>query len=142
MKKRFFRSASPATVLIASVALAACGDDNDRSSGRDEFDTSPATAIKEIGQTRAGLAMALKTYLGGDQAAAAEQASTAYLEHFEYVEVPLGKVDHELTEELEDGLREELVVLIEAGGPDKAVSELVGQLSMNLAKAKRLLTAE
>src|SRR4051794_31997078 len=93
-----------ALALSSSFALAACGSDKEKSSEASEEQSTPAQAIKEIGATRTGLDTAVKQVRSGDRKAAEETASETYLEHFEKVEGPLGEVDHELNEELEEAI--------------------------------------
>jgi hypothetical protein len=88
---------------------------------------------------RKGLEEALATYKSGDKAKADEQVGDAYLEHFEHVEGPLGKADHELNETLEDSIREELREKIKDGAPPAEVEKLHAQIQANLTKAEAAL---
>ncbi len=121
----------------AALALSACGSDDKKSEGHEE--STPAVAIEEARKTSTGLTAALATYKSGDRAAAEEQVSETYLQHFELVEGPLGKVDHELTEDLEHRIREELVAKIKAGEPAKDVEAFVKQIKTDLAAAQAKL---
>ena len=85
---------------------------------------------------RTGLDQALAKYQAGDKKSADRIVGDAYLEEFEHVEGPLGKVDHELNEELEDGIREELRDKIKAGAPASEVAALVKELQTKLDKAE------
>ena len=134
MKSRNLRLAVPAALVAAMLALAACGDDDTSTSAAEQTVTAE-TAIAEVGETQKGLAGALATYESGDQAAAADEASEVYLQHFELVEGPLEEVDPELTEELEDEIREELIGAMEAGEPVADVSKLVDQIDAGLGDA-------
>ena len=120
----------------AALALSACGDDK-KSEGHEE--STPAVAIEEASKTSSGLTAALATYKSGDKAAAEEQVSETYLQHFELVEGPLGKVDHELTEDLEHRIREELVEKIKAGESAKAVEAFVTSIKADLVTAQAKL---
>lgn len=120
---------------VSALALAACGDD-EKSKAEE---TTPAVAIEEANKTSVGLTTALETYKSGDKAAAEEQVSETYLQHFELVEGPLGKVDHELTEDLEHRIREELVEKIKAGAPAAEVDAFVTQIKTDLLKAQSKL---
>jgi hypothetical protein len=104
------------TPVLAVVALgvAACGDD-DKGGPPAETQSTASSATTELAATRRGLESARETYRDGDKTAADEQVSEAYLQHFEHVESALEARDHELTEELEDGIREELRELIKTG---------------------------
>ena len=90
-----------AVLLAIGAAVAGCGSssNSDPDSEAAEHQAAPSQAVTEIAAVRSGLAGALATYKSGDGAAADEQVGTAYLEHFEFVEGPLEKVDHELKEE-------------------------------------------
>jgi hypothetical protein len=122
----------------AALALSACGDD-DTSSETEAEQAKPASALLEAGKTRASLALALATYKAGDKAKAADQASEAYLQHFELVEGPLEAKDEELTEELEDAIREELVGKMKARAPVKEVEALAKEIDRDLATAEAKL---
>lgn len=129
-----------AVLLAIGAAAAGCGGGDDNSDGEAaEHQATPQQAVAEIAAVRSGLAEALATYKAGDRTAADEQVGTAYLEHFELVEGPLGKIDHELTEELEDGIREHLREQMRDDAPVARVSKLVEQLDAQLAEAKAAL---
>jgi hypothetical protein len=124
-----------ATAVIASALVAGCASDNEPAASQ----ATPDEAITEIGAVRKGLDGALSTYRSGDRAAADEQVGTAYLEHFEHVEGPLGKVDAELNESLEEAIREELRDRIKAGAPAAEVQSKVEAIKADLAKAEAAL---
>jgi hypothetical protein len=65
--------------------------------------------------------------------------SEGYLEHFEDVEGPLDKVDHELNEKLEDGIKGDLRDRIRSGAPVAEVERLIARLDADLATAERKL---
>jgi hypothetical protein len=121
----------------AALALSACGDDEKPTA--EEHQSTPAVAIEEAGKTSAALTAALTTYKSGDKAAAEEAVSEAYLQHFELVEAPLDKVDHELNEDLEHRIREELVEKIKAGAPATEVEAFVTQIKADLVTAQAKL---
>jgi high-affinity iron transporter len=100
---------------------------------------TPQRALAEIDVVRHALDDALATYRSGDRAAADEQVGDAYLEHFELVEGPLGKVDPELTEELEDGIREELRDAMKDGASVQKVERLVAHIDEHLDEAEAAL---
>jgi hypothetical protein len=122
-------------VTAASLGLVACGDKKSKSSTET---ASPAAARKQVGETRIALAAAMKTYKSGDKAAAEEQVSEAYLQHFEGVEGPLGKRDAALKEELEDAIATELRQKIKSGSGAE-VAALYKEIVVNLSKAEALL---
>jgi hypothetical protein len=127
------------TVALAAGTLAAgCGSDEGGSDAESKTAT-PQQAVREIAQVRKGLEQAVSTYKSGDKAAADEQVGDAYLEHFEIVEGPLGEADHELTEELEDSIREELREKIKAGAPAAEIDDLHQEIVTNLDKAETAL---
>jgi hypothetical protein len=129
------RSAVLTAGLTASLALAACGSD-DRT-------TAPAAsagdARTEAAATRASLRKALTQVRAGDRKAADDTVSEGYLEHFEGVEGPLDKVDHELNEKLEDGIKGDLRDRIRSGAPVAEVERLIARLDADLATAERKL---
>jgi hypothetical protein len=142
MSLRIFAAA---VALVASLALAACGSDEDTSSSGGqsaepaEESATPAQARVEIGEVRAALDSALASLREGDAKAAEEAVSEGYLQHFEKVEGPLDKVDHELNEELEDGIREELRDTIRNGGSVDQVTKMITELKADLDTAEQKL---
>src|SRR5215210_4073888 len=116
------------TTLAAagSFALAACGSDSKSSSATAEQST-PAVAIAEIGKTKEGLDKAASQFRGGDAKAAEETVAETYVEHFEKVEDPLGEVDPELKEKLEDAIAGDLRKQIRDGAPAAQVKKHVDQ---------------
>jgi hypothetical protein len=128
------------TALLATTALvAACGDDKSSSEESEERSATPAEAIERIGNVRTGLDEALAKYRAGDKKEADQLVGDTYLEQFEHVEGPLEKVDHELNEELEDGIREELRDKIKAGAPKAEVEAYIGELKTKLNEAEAAL---
>jgi hypothetical protein len=128
-------------VLVAGLSaglLAGCGSGDEKSSS-DEPATSAGRAITEIGVVRNGLDEALTTYRSGDGQAADKLVGDAYLEHFELVEGPLEAKDEELTEKLEDAIREELRDKIQAGAPKQEIAALVAEIKADLKKAEAAL---
>jgi hypothetical protein len=131
------RLAAAAITVAASLSFAACGDDKEPSV--EAHTATPAQARAEAGTVRDQLATALETYRGGDEAAAADQVETAYLEHFELVEGPLEEKDAELNEKLEHAIREDLVAAMKDGKPATEVSSMVEQIDQDLATAETAL---
>jgi hypothetical protein len=129
------RSALLTCTLTGSFALAACGNDSKSSAEQ----TSPTTAIDEIAQVKAGLDRAAEQVASGDSAAAEETVSDTYVDHFEKVEDPLGKVDHELNEELEEGISTELRDEIKSGASAAKVRKHVDELKADLDTAAEKL---
>jgi hypothetical protein len=125
--------------LASSLALAACGGSESESEEAAEQQSTPAQARAEIAEVRNGLDVAVATLREGDAKAADDEVSEAYLEHFEKVEGPLEQVDHELTEKLEDSIREELRGGIQAGAPVAEIQTMVKQIKADLATAEQKL---
>jgi len=122
-------------LMLASLTLAACGGSDECS----QENTSPATARKEVGETKDALNAALATYKSGDKAGAQDQVAEAYVSHFEEVEGPLDKQDHALKEELEHAISSELRGSMKAGRPAAAVAAQVRAIVADLDKAKAAL---
>ena len=125
-------------LFTCSLALAACGGSDSSSAGSEQENASPATAHKEVGETRDALNAALATYKKGDKAAANEQVAEAYVSHFEEVEGPLGDVDPELNEKLEEAISTELRADIGKESV-KNIKARVEELKAELATAKQKL---
>jgi hypothetical protein len=81
----------------------------------------------------------LASYKSGNPAAAEEQVSEAYLSHFEHVEGPLEKVDAELVEELEDGIREGLRASVKSGKGSAKVERSFRDVFAQMTKAEAAL---
>jgi hypothetical protein len=107
-----------ALALVSSLALAACGSDG---GGKTEEENA-TPAMKE-----------------GDPKAAENAVSEGYLQHFEKVEGPLEKVDAELNEKLEDGIRENLRAKIRDGGSVAEVTRMISAIKGDLATAEQKL---
>jgi gamma-glutamyl:cysteine ligase YbdK (ATP-grasp superfamily) len=132
------RTAAVSVALVSALVLAACGSDRESEQAAEQQAT-PAQARVEIGAVRRALDSALASLQEGDAKAADDKVSEGYLEHFENVEGPLGKVDHELTERLEDSIREELRGKIQDGGSVAEVTRMVSAIKGDLATAERRL---
>lgn len=124
---------------LVATALIACGGDEGSGTESSENEVSAEQAIAEIGKVRSGLQAAGEAYASGDAEGAEELATDAYLEHFELVEGPLGEVDEELNEELEDMIREELRDLITSGANASEVDALIKEIDGDLNKAEAKL---
>jgi high-affinity iron transporter len=126
-------------LFTCSLALAACGGSDSSSEESEHENASPATARKEVGETRDALNAALATYKKGDKAAANEQVAEAYVSHFEEVEGPLEGKDAELKESLEHAISDDLRSSIKAGKPAKQVEAQVKAIVADLEKAEAAL---
>src|SRR3954471_11344485 len=113
------RSAALTMAVSSGFALAACGSDDNPSSE----ESTPAVALTEITAVKAGLDRAAAQVKAGHSAAAEETVSNTYVDHFEKVEGPLDKVDHELNEELEEGISTDLRKEIAGGATAAQVKE-------------------
>jgi hypothetical protein len=132
------KTAMPAAAVALSVlALTACGGDSNDSEAKEN--TDPAVALTEAGATRDGLSAALATYKSGDHAAAEDAVAEAYLQHFEQVEGPLDERDHELNENLEHAINEELRDAMKAGKPAAEIESQVNAILGDLQKAEAAL---
>ena len=129
------RSAVLTAGLTASLALAACGSDEQSAPPA----ASASEARSEAAATRVSLRKALAQVKAGDRKAADNTVSEGYLQHFEDVEGPLDKVDHELNEKLEGGIKDDLREKIRSGAPASEVEQLVASLDADLATAERKL---
>jgi len=126
-----------ALALASSLALAACGSDGGGKT--EEENATPAQARAEIGEVRAALDSAVAAMKEGDPKAAENAVSEGYLQHFEKVEGPLEKVDAELNEKLEDGIRENLRAKIRDGGSVAEVTRMISAIKGDLATAEQKL---
>jgi len=135
----FIRSALTTAAVGGVVALSACGSDNDKKSEEAEANTSPQQAITEIAAVRTALGTAVEQVKSGDKAAADNTVSEAYLQHFEKVEGPLEERDHELNEELEEAISQELrdkIKTASASEVEAFVEEIEGDLTTAEGKLK------
>lgn len=132
------RTALTTLAAASGLALAACGSD-DKSSSSTAEQSTPTVAIAEIGKTKAGLDRAVSELRGGDKKAAEETVSETYLQHFEKVEGPLGKVDAELNEKLEEAISGDLRTRIRNGAPVAQVKKQVDQVKADLDSAAEKL---
>src|SRR5690348_9161149 len=126
-------------LFTCSLALAACGGSDSSSEESERENASPATARKEVGETRDALNVALATYKKGDKDAAQEQVAEAYVGHFEEVEGPLGGKDDELKESLEHAIADDLRASMKAGKPAKDVEAQIKAIVADLDKAEAAL---
>jgi high-affinity iron transporter len=101
---------------------------------------SKEDAIKELNKSRDEIERSVELYRDGKQDEAYTAARNAYLDHFEYVEIPLRVQDEAMTLRLEEdyaNLRNEM----EAGAPVHEVDEIAGELRGGLDGVERELAA-
>jgi high-affinity iron transporter len=101
---------------------------------------SKEDAIKELNKSRDEIERSVELYRDGKQDEAYTAARNAYLDHFEYVEIPLRVQDEAMTLRLEEdyaNLRNEM----EAGAPVHEVEEIAGELRGGLDEVERELAA-
>jgi hypothetical protein len=122
-------------LTLGSLTLAACGGGGDSTTQT----ASPATARKQVAETRTALNSALATYKSGDRKAANEQVAEAYVSHFEEVEGPLEGKDSELKESLEHAIADDLRASMRAGKPAGEVEAQVKAIVAKLDKAEAAL---
>jgi len=132
------RTAAVSLTLVSALALVACGGESESEEAAEQQAT-PAQARAEIGAVRKALDSAVASMREGDAKAADNAVSEGYLQHFEKVEGPLGKVDDELNEKLEDSIREELRGRIQDGASVAEVTRMVSAIKADLATAEQKL---
>jgi hypothetical protein len=132
------RTALVSLALVCALGLAACGGESESEEAAEQ-NATPAQARAEIGEVRKALDTAVAELKEGDAKAADNTVSEGYLEHFEKVEGPLGKVDDELNEKLEDSIREDLRETIQDGGSVAEVTQKIDAIKADLATAEQKL---
>lgn len=100
---------------------------------------TPKEAIQELDRARALIDRSLELYEQGRSEDAYTAARNAYLDHFEFVEIPLRVRDEALTLELEEGFAE-LRNLMDAGAPLPEVEGVAAELREGLDRVERRLT--
>ena len=127
-------------VLMAGVLLiGACGSDDDNKAPQQSASGQKQTAVQEVSETQEGLKKALAAYDPAKPAPADELVSETYLQHFEKVEGPLDKVDHELNEELEETISTKIRADIKKKVSRAQLEKLVKQTQTDLDTAKAKL---
>ena len=134
-------------VVLGAFALgtAACGSSDGNGSTaatQEEESVTPAQASAEIDEVKTMLDDAVSKYRAGDAEAADTIVGDAYLEHFEKVEHPLEERDHELMEDLEHRIANEIRDEMKDGADADAVARLVDETKSDLDRAKALLAED
>jgi hypothetical protein len=133
------RAAAISLIIAGALAPGGCGADGEDSEQAGERRSTPARAIEEIGATEAALDRAVAAVEAGDRARAGEVLAEAYVEHFERVEGPLGRVDAGLKEELEETISGELREQVKSGASAAEFAKSVAGVKRDLATAERKL---
>jgi len=97
----------------------------DYSGGAVEID-----AIQYVDEIERLLKQAKQEYRNGNTQTAFDLVSEAYLDNYEFIEGPLGEIDHELMIKIETDMREDLRNMIQSNTP---VSQVDAQIDMILA---------
>src|SRR5215207_45566 len=97
---------------------------------------------KIISEIRNLLNQTVKAYNRQNYEEAEALATTAYLEHFEFIEAPLAEKDEVLMENTEVMLREQLRQLIQNKVSPEELQQHIDKINSNLYKAEELLADE
>jgi hypothetical protein len=132
------------TLVCGVLAVAGCGSDSESSSGETtveetEEESTPEQALAEIATIRTKLDDALAQYQSGDHEGAADAVGDIYLEHYEKVEGPLGDVNHDLMEDIEEKLSTDLRTSMEDGADQSQIDTLVAEIRSGLDQAEQEL---
>lgn len=100
---------------------------------------TPEEGVAELDRARALVGRSVELYESGRADEAYTAARNAYLDHFEFVEIPLRVRDEGLTLELEEDFAE-LRNLIEAGAPVDEVSDVARTVQLGLDRVQKVLT--
>lgn len=101
---------------------------------------TPQEGLDELQESRVLVDRSVELYEAGRAEDAYLAARNAYLDHFEFVEIPLRVRDEELTLELEEDFAE-LRNLIEAGAPPEQVAEAAATVQSGLDRVEKVLTS-
>jgi high-affinity iron transporter len=105
-----------------------------------DVDVTPKEGVEELDRSRELLDDSLALYEDGDAEAAYTAARNAYLDHFEFVEIPLRVRDEALTLELEEDFAA-MRNLIEAGAPLGEIEAVAAELREGLNDVERTLAS-
>ncbi|MDP8957474.1 MAG: FTR1 family protein [Actinomycetota bacterium] len=101
---------------------------------------TPDEAVTELAEARALIDRSVSLYESGRGEDAYRAARNAYLDHFEFVEIPLRVRDERLTLELEEDFAE-LRNEIRAGAPLERIEEIAAVVQSGLDRVEKVLTA-
>jgi high-affinity iron transporter len=122
------------TVLFLGLALVLAFP-----TGAFAADVTPEEAIDELGVARTLIDDSLELYEAGQTEEAYTAARNSYLDHFEYVEIPLRVRDEGLTLEVEEDYAA-LRNLIEAEAPIDQIEEVALEVRRGLDEVERTLS--
>lgn len=125
-------------LVCGLVTVAGCGGSSD--SETTEETATAAEALVAIRAIPALLDAAVAQYAAGQHEAAAEAVGDIYLEHYEEVEGPLGEVNHDLMEEIEEQISTELRGAMTDGAPQEEIDALVAEIKTGLQQAEEELS--
>ena len=103
-------------------------------------DVSRSQAIRQLGNVRQSIDVTLDKIKSGDAKQAFEEAKSGYLNHFEFVEIPLRIVDPGLTADAETKFAE-IRGLISGGAPVGEVRDAIIELRRLIDNSERKLTS-
>jgi high-affinity iron transporter len=101
---------------------------------------TPEEGIAQLNEARALIDRSVSLYRVGNGDEAYRAARNAYLDHFEFVEIPLRVRDEKLTLELEEDFAE-LRNLIQAGVSIEEIEEVASVVQSGLDRVEKVLTA-
>jgi hypothetical protein len=125
--------------LCSAFALSACGNPPQKDQSAKGANATPEQSLQEIDVVRKDLIRVGHQVQLGHRNVAVDIASETYVQHFEKVEKPLGKVDEGLKERLEKGLSGTLRQQIKAGAAYRQVAKLITKLDNDLGLAQEKL---
>ncbi len=124
---------------VVAVAMMAAPARATHAEGVEGTTVTPAEGVDELHVSRDLVAEAVDLYEQGKADAAYEAALSAYLDHFEYVEIPLRIRDERLTLEVEEDFAT-LRALIESGAPADDVQAVATEVRRGLDRVERTLS--
>ncbi|MDQ5842475.1 MAG: hypothetical protein M3286_03195 [Thermoproteota archaeon] len=107
--------------------------------GGEEASTEERGSIAIIDNIKSLLTQLTQAYQSQDYQRAESIATEAYLENYEYIEIPLAQHDRQLMEQTEIMLREELRQMITDRVPIEQIEQHIAMINANLDRAAELL---
>jgi hypothetical protein len=133
-------SSGSSTAEAGSATTGTTGDAmSDEESETVEEASTPAEALAEIDLIGPLLEDAAGQYGTGDHEGAADAVGDIYLEHFEKVEGPLGDVNHDLMERLEEQISTDLRNAMRDDASNSEIASMVMQIQSDLDEARAAL---